>query len=120
MDAREFWQEVKDQKGELAANQKAGKLQPSEADGALIYVISIRNKERNSEAGVVSLATHHLAAQCLIRHTHLVATDEQIKVHKKHQEDQYEYHKAQEIKKRAQFVVQVGDTTADLGARPKK
>lgn len=118
MDAREYWQEVGLQVKQLEKAQASSKKQPQVEAGALIYIMSLRNKERNSDAGVVSLATHKLAAECIVKNTHRVATDNEIDGHIKHQEQQYDYHKEQEVKRRAQFVVQVGDP--GVGGRPSK
>ena len=91
MEIKEYYDEIRRTKAHLSKELLAGKhaAQPepelvtdqfgeSEKQATCVYVTSVRNRERGTQAGHVSLATIDLAAARIVEGTHRVATAEEI------------------------------------------
>jgi len=108
MEASEFWAEVNAQQvAILSALEKEPGAHPIN-DGA-VYIVSRRNREKNSVAGSVCLAAVRLAAQRIAENTHQLATAGNIKQFLQERAEDQERTEAIEVNRRAQFVVQVGN-----------
>ncbi len=105
MEIKEFYDEIRRTKAHLSKELLAGKhaAQPepelvtdqfgeSEKQATCVYVTSVRNRERGTGAGHVSLATIDLAAARIVEGTHRVATAEEIEACLKRQQEQKRYH----------------------------
>ena len=54
-----------------------------DGSGKVCYLMSVTNSDRRTTSGAVCKAPPRIAAECLVKHTHRLATDEQIAGHDK-------------------------------------
>ncbi len=82
----EFWFDVKEARRQIAKEVEGSKEQPHDitfdrnglVTGGTCWIVSQRNRDRNTVKGDVVLCGVMLAGQRLVESTHELATDEQI------------------------------------------
>lgn len=106
----EFWQEVKGFRDEIKASIAGSKAQPK--DGTC-FIMSIKNRDRGTQANSMVQATIQLAGQRLCESTHRLATDAEIAdYHKEHKQRAEDIHDA-EVRKKLNYVTQIGVHRSD-------
>jgi hypothetical protein len=123
MDIKQYYDDIRREKTRLSRELLAGKhaAQPepelvadeygdSEKQPTSVYMTSVRNRERNTSAGHVCLATLEMAATRIVEGTHRVASAEEIEAYLKRQQEQKRYHEETDLRfdsRARQFRVQL-------------
>jgi hypothetical protein len=83
------------------------------------YLMSITNSDRRTTAGTVCKAPPRIAAECLVKHTHRLATDEQIAGHEKEHKRRFDEAQALRNSEKTAAEQIAGALTTALSNRSK-
>jgi hypothetical protein len=76
---QEYWADVR---AEEANVRKAISESPSQPTDDSVYITSVKNRQANTIAGDVVLASIPIAAKCLVGGSHRLSNDEEIAAHR--------------------------------------
>lgn len=104
----EFWAEVRQRRDEIKTTIAKQKNQP---DDGTVYITSLRNRDRGTQAGDITLASIKLAGQRIAEGTHVISTDEEIEKHlERHAKRAEEINRMEIKRKQTYFVTGVGES----------